>query len=97
MADLKRDRMSAADAEALAIEALGFLAGDPERLGAFLSETGLGPADMRAVAGEPGFLAAVIEHIMSDDGLVLAFAEHARIRPTLIAVARHHLSRIVEE
>lgn len=90
---LKQERMTLADAEALAIEALGFLAADPERLGPFLGAAGIGPGALRAVAGEPGFLAAVVEHVMSDDALVLAFAESARIRPTLVAVARHLLSR----
>ena len=89
----RRERMSEAEARELAGEALGFLAADPERLGGFLSQAGIGPGDIRSVAGEAGFLAAVIEHVMSDDALVLAFAEHARIRPTLVAVARHMLSR----
>lgn len=89
----KPERMTPAEAEALAVEALTFLASDPERLGPFLGAAGIGPGELRGVAGEPGFLAAVIEHIMSDDALVLAFAESARIRPTLVAVAHHLLAR----
>ncbi len=68
-------------AETLAVEALTFLASDPERLGGFLALTGISPAEIRAVAGDPGFLAAVPYHLSSDERLLLAFADHAGRRP----------------
>ena len=40
-------------AEKLAVEALSFLASDPERIGRFLALSGLGPGDLRRIAGEP--------------------------------------------
>ncbi len=36
-------------AEGLAIQALTFIAEDPERLGRFLAVTGIGPAEIRLV------------------------------------------------
>lgn len=93
---MARDRsgtMPAEHAEALAIRALGFLAQDPEALGRFLAETGLGPENLRASAREPGFLAGVLEFIMGDESLLLVFAERVEIRPTLIAVARNLLAK----
>lgn len=75
----------------IAVAALGFLAEDGELLGAFLGATGLGPENLRAAAAEPTFFVAVLEHLMSDDALLLAFTERERIRPTLIAAARHAL------
>src|ERR1700753_163161 len=43
-------------AEALAIQALNFLATDPARLSRFLALSGLDPASIRAAAGESGVL-----------------------------------------
>ena len=71
-------------AEALAIEALGFLAAEPERLGRFLALSGIGPEALRNAAGEPGFLAGVLEHITSDERLLLEFAEHVQIKPAAV-------------
>jgi hypothetical protein len=85
-------RLNAEEAEDLAISGLGFLAGQPEALGRFLSLTGIGPGDLRAVAREPGFLAGVLEFFMADESLLLAFAEAASIRPTMIAAARFVLA-----
>lgn len=92
-----RDRMNIEQAEALAIAALGHLAEDPEALGDFLGATGLGPETLRAAAGEPGFLVAVLEFLMGDESRLLVFAERQRIRPTLIAAARFTLARTIED
>jgi hypothetical protein len=85
-------RQSAASAEAIAIEALGFLASDPEQLGRFLSLTGLGPETIRRAADEPGFLAAVLDHIAGDETLLLSFAANAGLSPALIGGAREQLA-----
>jgi len=55
-------------AEALAIQALNFLATEPERLGRFLALSGLGPESIRAAAAESGFLANVLAHLGEDAG-----------------------------
>ncbi|WP_034996393.1 DUF3572 domain-containing protein [Beijerinckia mobilis] len=80
-------------AESLAIGALSFLAADPDRLGRFLSLSGLTPETLRAAAAEPGFLGAVLDHLCSDESLLLAFSAngdhdaeavmeaHARLAP----------------
>ncbi len=89
-----RDRMTRENAETLAIDALGFLAEDGEILGRFLTSTGLGPETLRAAASEPGFLAAVLEYLLADEALLLVFAERRRIRPMMIAAARHVLDPV---
>jgi hypothetical protein len=68
-------------AEGLAIQALTFIAGDPERLGRFLAITGIGPGEIRAAAREPGFLAGVLEYLASDDRLFSAFAAENNLNP----------------
>lgn len=74
-------------AEMLAVSALAFLASDPERLGQFLAQSGMGPGDMRAAAKDPQFLAGVFEHVMGDEQLLVAFAKHLDIDPGEVARA----------
>src|ERR1700692_5000004 len=65
----------------LAIAALSFLAGETERLERFLALTGLGPQSLRAAAREPSFLLGVLDHVASDETLLLAFANENGINP----------------
>jgi hypothetical protein len=75
-------------AEALAIQALTFIAGDSERLGRFLAITGIGPAEIRAASSEPGFLAGVLDYVAGDERMVTEFAAEVDLDPTYIGVAR---------
>ena len=84
-------RVSADEAKDIAIEALGFLASDPERLGRFLALTGLGPENLRAAAQEPAFLGQVLNHLAQDETLLLAFAANSAKTPEQIAAAHHTL------
>ncbi len=85
-------RESRDGAEMIAIQALSYLAGDPERLDRFLALTGIGPEALRAAAQEPGFLAGVLDHVAGDEAMLLAFAANAGIAPEDIASARATLS-----
>ena len=78
-------------AEIVAVQALGFIAGDPERLGSFLAETGLGPQSLRAAASDPQFLVSVLDFVLRDDASVKAFARQSELHPTNIAAAREVL------
>ena len=78
-------------AEIVAVQALSFIAGDPERLGAFLAESGIGPETLRSAAADPHFLASVLEFILRDDGTVRAFAATSKLDPATIAAARDAL------
>ena len=62
------------------------------RLDRFLALSGIGLENLRAAAAEPGFLAAILDHLASDETLLLAFAEHAGQDPEAIAKARDILS-----
>jgi len=79
-------------AEALAIQALSFIAADPERLGRFLAATGIGPGDIRAAAREPLFLAGVLDHITNDESLLMGFASDVKSDPHEIVRAQSTLS-----
>ena len=91
-APAKQPQLSKAAAESIAIEVLAFLAGDPARLDRFLALSGLGRDNLRAAAGEPGFLAAILDHIASDESLLLACAADTGHAPATIAKARDILS-----
>jgi hypothetical protein len=77
-------------AEGLAIQALSYIAGEPERLGRFLSVTGLGPDQIRAAAGESGFLAGVLAYIASDETLASEFTSDAGCGPA--DITRAHIA-----
>ena len=78
-------------AEIVAVQALGFIAGDAERLGAFLAESGIGPQSLRAAATDPQFLVSVLDFVLRDDATVKAFAKTSELHPTNIAAAREVL------
>ena len=78
-------------AEIVAVQALSFIAGDPERLGQFLAETGLGPQNLRNAASDPHFLKSVLDFVMRDDATVKAVATATQLHPTNIAAAHQAL------
>src|SRR5437764_5708808 len=77
----KRDSLDRGGAESLAIQALTYLASDPERLARFLALAGIWPNVVRHLSASPGFLAGVLDHIASDEPLLIAFADEAAIDP----------------
>ena len=81
MAVSRRSAIAAEAAETLAIQALAFLAGEPESLGRFLAITGIGPDEIRNAAREPHFLAGVLDYLASDEPLLIAFATQIGIDP----------------
>jgi hypothetical protein len=83
--------MPAEIAEGLAIQALSYIAGEPDRLGRFLTITGIGPEQIRAAAGEPGFLAGVLAYLASDEQLAAEFTAEAGCHPADIARAHNAL------
>ena len=78
-------------AQSLAIDALGFLASDNDRLERFFSTTGLDPQTLREQAHNPSTHAAILEHLLQDESLLLVFCANTRnspndIRPALEAL-----------
>ena len=77
----------------LAIKAFGFIAEEPQRLARFLDLTGIPSAQIRAASREPGFFAGVIEHMLADESLLIAFADSAGIDPAEVARAHSALGK----
>ena len=78
-------------AEILALQALGWLAGDEARLDRFLALSGLDGATLRAEAGNRDTLRAVMDFLLADEELLLDFCEVAQIPPKAFPAYRHRL------
>lgn len=82
-----RETIAAPEAETIAVRALVFLAREPARIERFFALTGLRPEDVRALAHEPAFQLAVLEHLASDERLLLAFVAAENVTPESVAQA----------
>ena len=87
-----RNTLDRAGAEDIAVKALTLLVADPERLARFLALTGLGPESIRAAAGSPGFLLAVLDHVAQDEELLVALAREIEAPPETLVEARRLLA-----
>ena len=88
----RRPEMMRDSAESLAIQALSFLAEDPERLSRFLAFTGIEAQSLRDAAREPNFLLGVLDHLAGDDRLLTEFATRREIAPYVVTAARDLLA-----
>ena len=94
---LRKEVHSKDEAEALALQGLTFLAGDMARLGRFLTLTGLSPAELKASIGTPRLQTAVLDHLLSDESLLLVFAADTGVKPESVAPARALLGKALGE
>jgi hypothetical protein len=74
-------------AEAIALQGLTFLAGDPGHMLHFLKLTGLQPEEVRAQAGSAELSLAVLEHLAGDESLLLVFAASHDVAPESVSRA----------
>jgi uroporphyrinogen-III synthase len=79
-------------AEAIGLQALLAITAEATSLGRFLAETGLDPAELRARAGEPELLAAVLGHLLSDDSALLVFTSGNGLDPLDVHAAHTALA-----
>lgn len=69
--------MKAERAETVALQALGWLAGQEELFPLFLAATGASAAQVAEAAAEPGFLGAVLDFLLQEDAWVMGFCDVA--------------------
>ena len=62
-------------AETIALQALGWLAGDDDLCGTFLGATGASLDEMRQRATEPAFLASVLGFLTMNDDWIIGFCD----------------------
>ena len=75
-------------AEALAIQALSYLAQAPDQLSRFLALSGIDPGAIRAAAAQAEFLAGVLAYLVQDEALLVRFAAEAEVPPGAVERAR---------
>ncbi len=75
-------------AETVGAKALEWVAGDAERLNGFLNLSGFSPQELMAQAADPRVLGAVLDYILTEDKLVMAFCDAAGLAYTVPQTAR---------
>ena len=78
-------------AEILALKALEWLASQEELLEIFLGTSGASVKDVPLAAGDPEFLAAVMDFMLQSDQHIQEFAEFANVAPSTPYMARQAL------
>ena len=78
-------------AEAVAIEALAFIASDEKLLPRFLAITGIEAHAIRQAAREPGFMAGVLDFLLAHEPTLIEFCEASGRKPETIMAARRAL------
>ncbi|WP_375403222.1 DUF3572 domain-containing protein [uncultured Sphingomonas sp.] len=86
-------RQDTPDAAALALRALVWTLGEPERAQRLLDLTGLDPSDLRERAGEPAVLAAVMGFLEAHQPDLMACAEELEVAPEALVAAHEELDR----
>lgn len=78
-------------AEILALESLAWLASRPDDMQRFLNLSGMDVAQLRDNAGTAAVSLAVIDFLMSDEPLLIAFCEDSQRDPRKMQSARFAL------
>jgi hypothetical protein len=85
--------LSREEAEEIAIGALAYIAGDVELTRRFLGLSGLEAGDLRRAAGDPAFLAGVLEFVMGHEPVLIAIAAAANRPVADVETAHRHMVR----
>jgi hypothetical protein len=78
-------------AETIALQALAFLVKDEELLSQFLISSGLTPQDLKDRFREPEILGGVLDAILANDSVLLAFCNTVSLSPETLVLARRTL------
>lgn len=84
--------VSAEDAEAMAIQILNWLIGQPDLLGRFMALVGVDAGSIRRAAAEPGFFAGVTGFVMAHEPTLLAFCAENDVKAERVAACHHRLA-----
>lgn len=85
------DRNGKENASIIALNFIGFLARDEDRMRRFCAHTGMAAGDLRESIGEVVFQAMALDYALGDEALLAAFAAEARLAPQAIVAARRFL------
>lgn len=80
--------MTENEARDIADAGFGFIAGDPDLVGALLAAAGTDASALRAMANRPEFATFVLDFLLEADERVIDFARSAAIKPERVVMAR---------
>jgi hypothetical protein len=83
--------MTPENAEILALEGLGWLAGEEDGIQRFLDQSGIDAATLRDAAGRPETGVAILDFLLAHEDLLVRFCESASISPKALHLARFAL------
>lgn len=86
-----KETLSRERAEILSLEALAWLAGQPEAIAKFLTMSGLEASDLRRAVGDAGLQSSVLDFLLGHENLLLEFCESASLPPQAVHTARYRL------
>lgn len=86
-----RDKPSSADPAVLALQALAHVAGDEAMGPRFLELTGMAADTLRANAGQPATLTALLDYLMANEHDLVATAQAIGVTPEQLATAARTL------
>ena len=75
-------------AETIGAKALAWVAEDSDKLNGFLNLSGLSPGELMAQAGDPRVLGAVLDYLLTEDRMVMAFCDAMGLAYTVPQAAR---------
>jgi hypothetical protein len=89
---MQKPQKAAENAEILALEGLGWLAGTDGGLERLLAASGTDLDGLKAAAGNPETALALLEFLLANEDLLLAFCDDAGRRPAELHAARRALA-----
>ncbi|WP_182422395.1 DUF3572 domain-containing protein [Aureimonas sp. ME7] len=79
------------DADQIAIDALGFIASDPDLMKRFLDLTGIEADGIREAAAAPGFFVGVLDFLLANENDVVSFGQASGVPIGSLQAARDKL------
>lgn len=93
MLDRRLAKPAAINADQIAIDALGYIAIEPDLMRRFLDLTGIEADGIRWAASHPGFLVGVLDFLLANENDVVAFSRATGTPLEAVQVARQMLDR----
>ncbi len=91
MLDRRLANPAAIDADQIAIDALGYIASEPELMQRFLDLTGIEADGIRQAAAQPGFFVGVLDFLLANENDVVDFSHATGTPLEAVQIARDKL------
>ena len=89
----RQERQPSADPDVIAIQALTYIASNPDHAERFMSLSGIPLGDLRRAAADSGFLLGVMDYLVGDEALLLLFAADSGLTPEVVVAAHDRMAR----